>query len=187
MRALVLGLSVLMLAGCGAGSGSTVAPKTTAGDSGSGIQAKASGFASARDGLSTAESAARTWDASARLARIEGSSIDNGYMLGDWNYTFYSPFKRDKALLVIWDGSRTQTYEVRKDPFAREIFGGSFNIDSRQAIAIAEKNGLKSRRIHRLDLTEDNPQVRLQWTILAQEGEFVIDGKSGQLLKAPGH
>lgn len=185
MRVLALGLTALMLAGCGASAGSTAAPKAPSPVSTGTVQAKAAGFASARDGLSTAESAARGWDASARLARVEGSSIDNSYMLGDWGYTFFSPFKRDKALLVIWDGFKTQSYEMRKDPFARDIFGGRFNIDSKQAIAIAEKNGLKSRRIHRMDLSEDNPQVRLQWTILALEGEFVIDGNSGQLLKSP--
>lgn len=195
MRAVALGLVGLMLAACGVGGGasgvrgadSAGAPgrPVVAGSGGGSLTAKAAGFASARDGFNAAESAARAWDFSARLARIEGTAIDNGYMLGDWSYTFYSPFKRDKALLVIWDGFRTQAFEQRKDPFAREIFGGTFEIDSRQAIAIAEKNGLKSRRIHRIDLSEDNPQLRLQWTILAAEGEFAVDGHTGQLLKKP--
>ncbi len=183
MRQVAWGVGMsLLLAGCGATGNAHIAPVTAPQLQ---VSAKAAGFASARDGLFPAQSAARSWDGAAALARIEGSGIDVGFMMGDWNYTFYAPSKRDEALLVVWDGAKTKASKVSKEPGARPIFGGSFNIDSKQAVAIAEKNGLKSRKVHRLELSEANPQFRLQWTLQAPEGDFAIDGLTGQLLKVP--
>ncbi|MBM3267241.1 MAG: hypothetical protein FJZ01_06300 [Candidatus Sericytochromatia bacterium] len=182
MRHFAWGLgAALLLAGCGAFGNVHIAPVTAM----SQVAAKAVGFASARDGLFAAQSAARPWDGAASLARIEGTDIEAGYMAGDWAYTFYAPAKREEALVVVWDGSRTKTYKIRKDPAARPILSGSFNIDSKQAVAIAEKNGLKSRRVHDLSLGEANPQFRLQWTLNAPEGEYVVDALTGQLLQKP--
>jgi len=180
MRARVLGLSVsLLLAGCGAAQVAPQVFKTAV------VQARAAGYSTARDGVMTAQAAGQRWDAGAKLARVEGSAIESGYMMGDWGYTFVSPAKPDKALLVMWDGMQTKQFEVRKDPGLQPFFGGSFRIDSRVAIGIAAKNGLKSGKIFRLEVSQANPQLRLQWTLQAQEGEFVIDGNTGQLLKTP--
>ncbi|MBM3273954.1 MAG: hypothetical protein FJZ00_02285 [Candidatus Sericytochromatia bacterium] len=179
--------AALALAGCGGAAGSHVAPFQTLGTGNTGsVAARAVGFATAKAGLSAAESAARGWDGGAKLARLEGSSIEAGYMAGDWSYTFYAAGKKEEALVVVWDGSRTRSHKVAKAANALPIFS-AFNVDSNQAVGIAGKNGLASNKVYDLSLDEANAQRRLQWSLHAPEGEFVIDGTTGKLLKAPGN
>lgn len=144
---------------------------------------RAVGFATAKEGLGQAVFAAKKWDGAARIGRIEGTAIEKGYMLGDWGYTFYSPLKQDKALLVVWDGTGTKSFEIRKDPLATPIFGGQFSLDSREAIGIAELNGLRSRKVYRIILAAENTALRLTWTLQSPDGEFEIDAHTGELLK----
>jgi hypothetical protein len=176
---------VLALAGCGGAAGASVAPAQSlgAGHAGS-VAARAVGFSTAKAGLSAAESAARGWDGGAKLARLEGASIEAGYMTGDWSYTFYAAGKKDEALVVVWDGAKTRSHKVAKAANALPIFS-AFNVDSNQAVGIAQKNGLASNKVNALALDEANAQRRLQWSLQAPEGEFVIDGTTGKLLKAP--
>ncbi|MBI6545731.1 MAG: hypothetical protein HY692_02995, partial [Cyanobacteria bacterium NC_groundwater_1444_Ag_S-0.65um_54_12] len=138
MRTIVnslVGLTVAVTSGCGIGK-DNLPPTALIGQPTSGpvLQTRTVGYVSAKEGLVMAQQAASQWDTAAELARIEGTTIEHSYMLGDWNYTFYSPFQRDLALLVIYDGFITKTFTVRREPFSRPIFGGIFRIDSREAI-----------------------------------------------------
>ena len=170
----------LLLVGC-----SLSGPASVGGQSpGMAVAARSAGSMSSAEGFELANREALSWDAGARLARIEGEGLALGYMIGDWTYTWVSPRKPREVLQVV---RSDRDVMVRPPTFMKglEALSETMLLDSRQVVAVAERNGLVSRKVHRFVLDQANEQHRPVWTLETPEGQFRIDARTGLVLAHP--
>ncbi|MEZ0368423.1 MAG: hypothetical protein ACAI44_04965 [Candidatus Sericytochromatia bacterium] len=124
-------------------------------------------YDSAKDAFRWAEFDARDWDFAARLAKVEGSMIDESGKCFEWRFYFTAPGKQ-KALRV---SSNHQKQEV-----PNTFFGGmldiSWHVDSGEAIKKAKEQGLKSFPVSSMELDSF-----LVWDIRSYDGFYRVDAR----------
>lgn len=117
---------------------------------------------------------ARSWDFAARLAKVEGTMVDEQGRSFEWKFYFTAPGKQ-KALLVT---SRREKREVNNIYFGM-IFDSSWRIDSDKALTLAKEHGLKRFPVWSMEIRD----IGRDWEISSSEGRFRVDLSSGQVSK----
>jgi len=145
------------------------------------MTARSAGATTALAGLAAAERAALDWDDKARLARISGGPMMAGYMVQDWTYTYVSA-RRPREMVVVTLGDTGLSVRITSRDAALEALTERPRIDSDQAVAVAVRQGMSPGRTDVLTLDQANSQRRAIWTLIAPEGVFRLDARTGLFL-----
>lgn len=125
-------------------------------------------FNTARNAYRWAEIEARRWDFAARLAKVEGHTVDAQGRSMEWQFYFTAPTK-SKALMV---SSRQTQREVNHSFSGGGIMDLAWRTDSDQALQKAQEQGLKTFPV--LSMTLDS---LLSWDIRSFDGWYRIDAR----------
>ncbi|MGV3523320.1 MAG: hypothetical protein ACO1RX_03810 [Candidatus Sericytochromatia bacterium] len=125
-------------------------------------------YDTARDGLTWAQMDARNWDFSARLAKVEGTQIDEQGRAFEWRY-YFTAIGKNKALLVT---SRREKREVSNSFPGGALLDLSWRVDSKEALEKAKAQGLKSFPVFSMSLDSF-----VSWEIRSAEGWFRVEGR----------
>ncbi|PKL75882.1 MAG: hypothetical protein CVV27_13105 [Candidatus Melainabacteria bacterium HGW-Melainabacteria-1] len=124
-------------------------------------------YDTAKDALRWVELEARNWDFAARLAKVEGSMVDESGRCFEWRY-YFTAVGKQKALMI---NSRREKREV-----ANTYFGGSLDlgwrVDSGDALKKAQEKGLKTFPVTSMEL--DNFLV---WDIRSFDGFYRVEAR----------
>jgi hypothetical protein len=170
-----IALAVSCLAGCGS------APPAARSATAVAMTARSAGAMTALAGLASAERAALNWDDKARLARISGGPMMAGYLVDDWSYTYVSA-RRPREMVVVSLGDTGLSVRVTSRDAALEALTERPRIDSDQAVAVAVRQGMAPGRLDVFTLDQANLQRRAIWTLIAPEGVFRLDARTGLFL-----
>lgn len=138
----------------------------------------------AKAGLAQAQQAAKKWKVDAALVNISTLSCNMDGTADKWSYMFHSPKAKQSYTVEVKDSKIVETFEVR--PHINYPVGGDF-IDSPQAMAEAQKNGLKVKGEPAMSLlimgqATKNPGA--YWTVgggyTPGEVSIIIDAKTGK-------
>lgn len=174
-RACVLALTALMLAGCG--SPARVTP--TAAEEAITARSKLATLA-LRPVHDRVLWDVRRWDMAADLASARALWVDpERKAVGRWELLYVSPFKRDVALVVEFDGF-ARMREVRRTGFEWPL--GFWHVDADRAVAIATEQGMGSERLMQVTLGHSGGLV---WDLHGPKGVWRIDASSGAVLARP--
>lgn len=124
-------------------------------------------YDTAKDAFRWVEFEAKNWDIGARLAKVEGTSVDESGRCFEWRFYFTAPGK-SKALLI---NSRREKREVANIYFGIGL-EFSWRVDSGEALKLAKEKGLKRFPVTAMDLDGS-----LSWNIRSFDGSFRIDAR----------
>lgn len=125
-------------------------------------------YDTARDAFRWAEIEARSWDFAARLARVEGSLVDESGRCFEWRFYFTAAGKQ-KALMV---NSRREKREVANIYFGGGMLDLSWRVDSGEALKKAKEKGLKSFPVSSMELDSF-----VTWDIRSFDGLYRVDAR----------